>query len=174
MIIESNPLLGVIDFRNMPFTLDMKWGVVRLALSKLAEAIEHSYKPEVVIGILEGGQIPARMLSKLFGLTSEFILHEYKRHYFLGKLIPEIVDRNIKSNVAGKAILLVDDFCDTGVTMKNCEEHLFDKCKIKSLRKAVIVRKVRTDAFLPDYFAYETNYPIRFPWEREEVEWNER
>src|SRR5260370_37429274 len=67
--------------------------------------------------------------------------------------------------VTGRRILLVDETCDTGATMK------LGLAAVRELKPAAVKTAVsfRTGDYKPDFYALETGSFIILPWEREVI-----
>jgi hypothetical protein len=67
--------------------------------------------------------------------------------------------------VTGKRVLLVDETCDTGQTMK------LALAALRELRPAAVKSAVsfRTGDYQPDFVALETDNFIILPWDREVI-----
>ncbi len=123
-------------------------------IKALAEKID--WQPEVIIGIVRGGLVPARLLSsylkvkKMYCLSVEKVGEERK------------VMTEIKADLAGKKVILVEDMLETGrslIVAKNYLESLGATVKTACLYTMPI------SEIKPDYSLKEIDKPIGFPWE---------
>ena len=128
----------------------------------LALKVARDYAPDVVVGIATAGVVPGATIAAI--LDVEFASITVSRRYqsetvretpaVFGEVPPVVRDRHV---------LLVDEVCDSGDTMR--------------LARAAIVNagatEVRTAAafstgvFQPDYHALATESMIVLPWDRE-------
>jgi hypoxanthine phosphoribosyltransferase len=67
--------------------------------------------------------------------------------------------------IQGRRVLIVDETCDTGSTMKLALSEV-KNLKPKAVKTAV---SFRTGPYLPDYHAFETSNFIILPWDREVI-----
>ncbi len=118
----------------------LNWNDVDRAINRLVASIHTSgIKFEAVGGLPRGGLIAAVMLSHRLS-------------------IPFVAQANIAS-VAGD-ILVVDDICDTGETLKN---------KVAGFTATLHYKP--TASFTPDFYAKEVGTEwIVYPWERKDSE----
>jgi hypothetical protein len=114
-----------------------------------------------VVGVARGGLIPAVRLCHLLG-DREFRTIHVKHYHGRGRLKRPKLISDIKP-LEGK-ILLVDDVADTGKSLRFVLDHVKKKCK-GEIRVATIVRKPHSDP-KPDYFVFETDKWVVFPWEK--------
>jgi hypoxanthine phosphoribosyltransferase len=70
------------------------------------------------------------------------------------------------ATIRGRSILLVDETCDTGSTMK------LALSEVRALRPAEVRTAVsfKTGEYAPDYHAFETDSFIILPWDREIIQ----
>ncbi len=140
--------------------LSMSWEEVDEALLKLAKKVRRDFDPDVIVGVARGGLVPAVRLSHLLGDKEFRVIHVkyYKGRRRLNK--PELIS-DIKA-LDGK-VLLVDDVADTGTSLSFVLQHLKKK-RATDVRTATIAYKPRA-GLKPDYYAFETNKWVVFPWE---------
>ncbi|HEX9895228.1 MAG TPA: phosphoribosyltransferase family protein, partial [Gemmatimonadales bacterium] len=67
--------------------------------------------------------------------------------------------------VAGRSVLLVDETCDSGHTLKLALNEVLGR-RPREVRTAV---SIRTGQYEPDFYALETDKLIVLPWDREVV-----
>lgn len=143
----------------------MGWDEVDKAVTALASAVKRDFDPDVIVGIARGGLIPAVRLSHLLGDRLLRVIHlRYYKGANLRTEKPELladVDR-----LSGK-VLLVDDVADTGVSLEFALDHLKGK-GAEEIRVATIACKSKS-RFRPDYYVFETDKWIVFPWEEAPV-----
>ena len=146
-------------------------------IERLALRVQSSHwQPDVIVGILRGGIVPAVYLSHL--LKAPLVAIEWStRDDAVGKEIPENLLGYLYSDAN---ILLVDDICDSGLTLSEIYEELGDAYKQKhyalsslgNLRSLVIHYNEGQENFAPDYFEYKINKAkdnvwLVYPWEIE-------
>ncbi len=142
----------------------LHWTKVDEAIWTLTDDVRKDYEVDIIVGIARGGLIPAVRMSHLMDnilmrvMDVKFYTDIEKR-----KEVPEITVP-LTEPVAGKCVLIVDDVADTGKTLKVVKEDLLKK-GAKEVRIAVIAKKPQsiTD---PDYYIFETDKWIIFPWEK--------
>ncbi|HRP09019.1 MAG TPA: phosphoribosyltransferase family protein, partial [Gemmatimonadales bacterium] len=69
-------------------------------------------------------------------------------------------------SLRGKRVLLVDETCDSGDTIR-LALHELQQVGPAEIRSAV---SFRTGSYMPDFFAFETDKAIVLPWDREIIE----
>ncbi len=77
-----------------------------------------------------------------------------------------VITQSIRSDIAGKRVLVIDDVADTGNSLQTIGEYLESK-KAKSLRVATLYVKPWSKA-MPHYYVSTTSAWIIFPWELHE------
>ena len=97
-------------------------------VGELADTISQDYsgKDTVVVGILQGAYAFTRDLSKMlaFPVSPEFIRISRYQKPFTGEV--EIVE-DLKQNITGRHVLLVEDIVDTGLTLNFLVQILLDR-----------------------------------------------
>lgn len=145
----------------------MTWQDVEKALEAMAITIKEDYDPDLIIGVARGGLIPAVRLSHLLNDCLMRIIHvKYYKNVNETRDEPEIFWSDI-GDLKGK-ILVVDDVADTGDTLKVVTDHLGDKLD-GEMRICTVVYKP-SSKIKPDYYVYETDGWVVFPWEEAPVE----
>jgi len=122
--------------------LQVDWPFFGELCRALALRIFREYDPELVVGIAKAGVIP-------------------------GAVVASILQRDFASiaitREAGKRVLIVDETCDTGDTMK------LALAAVRDLQPAAVKTAVsfRTGDYKPDFYALESENFIILPWDRE-------
>lgn len=148
--------------------LYVTWEEIEEASAELARKIvESGFKPDIIVGILRGGIIPARLLADELGVEEMGVMEVklYKgvgvrreKPYLKQPLIADIFERNV---------LIVDDVSDTGLTLQLALNaiSLYDP---KSVRSATLFIKPWT-RLVPNYYFKTTDKWVVFPWNKREV-----
>lgn len=144
----------------------MSWYDVEKAVTALATTLEREFVPELIVGIARGGLIPAVRLSHLLGDKLLRMIHiKFYKGVDLRQEKPELLADVGK---LPKKVLIVDDVADTGETLEFVREHVRRK-GAKEVRVATIAYKPRSK-LKPDYYVFETDKWIVFPWEEMPVQ----
>ena len=143
----------------------------------LRQMNSENFTPSVVVGIARGGLVPATMLSHYLGKPLQVINYSLRDN-----MISHISEVNDIANrlFRGENILLVDDICDSGATLRK----VFDEVKdlIDQLdeftsmdwkdrfRVGVLWNNISQDVFEPNYVGREISRAederwVIFPYE---------
>ncbi len=142
---------------------EIPWSRLGNLLIQLAEMIWKDWQPEVVVGIAKGGVIPGVFLSSAYR-ADFFPIKLSSRHN------EEIVSQEPvwyvypTDQVRGKKVLLVDDICVAGRTLKIATEEI-KKLGAKEIMTATLA--VHHGSVYPDYYILETDGLIVWPWDRD-------
>lgn len=142
----------------------VSWNDVMTHLLHIVESMgKDGFKPDVVVGIMRGGVIAARLIGDLLGVDS-ISLMEIKFYKGIGEQRerPEVT-QPLTINVEGKRVLVIDDIADSGNTMKTAIDYIREM-KPLQVKTATLLLKPWT-SFRPDYYGGETTMWIVFPWE---------
>ena len=122
------------------------------------------YQPEIVLGIAKAGVIPGVVVASI--LQCDFVSMVVTRND------PEsqpVLVTGPPASIRGRRILVVDETCDTGSTMK------LALSEVRALRPAEVKSAVsfKTGEYTPDFHAFETDNFIILPWDREIIQGGE-
>lgn len=137
--------------------LQVDWPFFGELCRVLALKVFREYDPEVVIGIAKAGVIPGAVVASILqrDFASIAITREGGGSVIAGP--PRLV--------TGKRVLLVDETCESGNTMKLALAALREQ-KPAAVKTAV---SFKTGTFKPDYFALENENFIILPWDLEVI-----
>lgn len=138
--------------------LEVDWPFFGEICRALALKVAHAYQPEVVLGIAKAGVIPGVVVASI--LQVEFASMAVTRRDAGGE--PMLI-AGPPATIKGRRVLLVDETCDTGSTLKLALNEV-RALRPKEVRTAV---SFKTGAFIPDFHAFETENLIILPWDRE-------
>ena len=129
------------------------------------------WKPDYIVGITRGGNVPATILSNITGIRCE-ALKVALRDGESGKS-DDSIEWMAEDALKGKKILLVDDINDTGATFK----WISDDWKLNgragaynNVRFAVLTENLSSDFDGVNYWCHEVNKAeedvwLVYPWE---------
>src|SRR5881409_3950975 len=147
--------------RNPPRgVLQVDWPFFGELCRALALKVFRDYDPELVIGIAKAGAIPGSVVASI--LQRDFASMTITRE--AGGSRPVLIAGPPRL-VAGRRVLIVDETCDSGDTMKLALN------AVRELKPAAVKTAVsfRTGPYQPDFYALETDNFIILPWDREVI-----
>lgn len=150
---------GTRPARKLPHgVLQVDWPFFGELCRALALRIFREYDPELVIGIARAGVIPGAVVASI--LQRDFASIAITREASGAR--PTVIAGPPRI-VAGKRVLIVDETCDTGDTMK------LALAAVRELKPAAVKTAVsfRTGDYKTDFFALESDNFIILPWDRE-------
>lgn len=144
------------------------WDEIEDAVFHIGEAlVKNNYIPDVIVAVLTGGIIPAKLLSDLLDIkTIRYI--EIKFYRSVGMTVNKPVIRSVYTDsLEGKKVLIVDDVSDTGETLESVSNILtmFNPSKILS---ATLYLKTWSKR-IPDFYYKQVDKWIIFPWDKWDV-----
>lgn len=141
--------------------LEVDWAFFGELCRALAMHVARDYQPEIVLGIAKAGVIPGVVVASI--LQSEFTSMAVTRRE--ADEAPVLVS-GPPTTIRGRRILVVDETCDTGSTMKLALN------EVRALHPAEVRTAVsfKTGDYVPDFFAFETENFIILPWDREIIQ----
>jgi len=144
----------------------VSWDDVEQACRVIHEQmLRDGYRPDVLIGLLRGGIVPARIFSDMFDILIDFFALDVKLYDGVNSRRDKPVIRSFFSldEIQGcKKILVVDDIWDSGKTMNA----VLDMLKGRDVTTATVFWKEGAEK-MPDYchsIAAKDEW-IVFPWD---------
>lgn len=128
----------------------------------LAVRVAREWEPELVVGIAIAGVVPGAAVSAILDVPFYSILVSRRYHTEHIRETPAVFGA-APSEVRGKRVLVVDQTCDSGATMRLAVSAV-GNAGASEVRTAV---SFKTGSFAPDYFALATQSMIVLPWDRE-------
>lgn len=148
--------------------LTLSWKDIEEASIAIAEKITYSgFSPQVIVGVLRGGWIPARILSDLLDVREVGAL-EIKFYKGIEERSERpVITQPLVCDVKDKNVLIVDDVADTGKSLQVAlgAVSLYGPKQIKSASLYVKPWSV----IVPDFYYAQTDKWIIFPWEKRET-----
>jgi uncharacterized protein len=144
--------------------LEVDWPFFGELCRALALRVARDYEPEIVLGIAKAGVIPGVVVASI--LQTEFSSMAVTRQEEGAQ--PVLVSGPPPS-IRGRRVLIVDETCDTGSTMK------LALSEVRALHPSEVRTAVsfKTGEFAPDFHAFETDNFIILPWDREIIQGGE-
>lgn len=138
--------------------LQVDWPFFGELCRALALKVYHAYDPDLVLGIAKAGVIPGAVIASI--LQRDFASMAISRSESGAR---PVVIAGPPKLVTGRRVLVVDETCDTGDTMK------LALAAVRDLQPAAVKTAVsfRTGPYAPDFHALETDSFIILPWDRE-------
>ena len=146
-------------------TFHVDWLLFGELSRALALKVAREFNPDLVIGIATAGVVPGAVVASMIHrpfrsmIVSRRYLSETVRSTpaVFGEAPPE---------ARGANVLVVDETCDSGETMRLAVAALLN-AGAKDVRTAV---SIRTGEYEPDYAALETPSNVVLPWDREIIQ----
>lgn len=155
-----SPRHTVVDDAHGVVTVD--WPLFGELSRALALKVARDYDPELVVGVATAGAIPGAVIAAI--LDREFHSMLVSRRYRAERVrATPTVFGAVPPGVRGRRVLLVDETCDTGDTMRLAVAALVN-AGAAEVRTAV---GFRTGPYEPDFHALATESMIVLPWDRE-------
>jgi hypoxanthine phosphoribosyltransferase len=141
--------------------LEVDWPFFGELCRGLALRVASQFDPEIVVGIAKAGVIPGAVISSI--IQRDFTSMAVTRSR--SDVRPTLVTAPPPASINGRRVLLVDETCDSGDTLK------LALATVRELRPAAVRTAVSfaTGAYEPDFSAMKTRSAIILPWDREVV-----
>ena len=142
---------------------EIPWSRLGHLLTALLNTVQQSFRPELVVGIAKGGVIPAVYASSAFGVDVLPIKLSSRKNE---RIISETPIWHVypTDQVRGRRVLLVDDICVAGRTLRMATDELHRRgaTAVRTATLAVHHASVR-----PDFCILETDALVLWPWDRD-------
>ncbi|MEO8089549.1 MAG: phosphoribosyltransferase family protein [Gemmatimonadales bacterium] len=145
-------------------TLEVDWPFFGEICRALALRVAKEYQPEVVLGIAKAGVIPGVVVASI--MQCDFASMVVTRNESGAE--PVLVT-GPPASIRGRRVLVVDETCDTGSTMK------LALSEVRALQPSQVKSAVsfKTGDYAPDFHAFATDNFIVLPWDREIIQGGE-
>src|SRR5689334_23575822 len=141
---------------------EVEWPMFGELSRALALKVVRDYDPEIVVGIATAGVVPGAVVAAI--LDREFHSIIVSRRYQAESVRESpAVFGAVPQAVRGRRVLIVDETCDSGATMRLAVAAIVN-AGAATVRTAV---SFRTGAYEPDFHALATDSTIILPWDRE-------
>ena len=146
--------------------LELSWELFGELCRVLAIRVARDYDPDIVVGIAAAGVIPGAVVAAM--LQKEFYTIKITRREDDDNVRhrPEVLSA-APPQLVGKRVLLVDEICDSGDTMRLALAAVRDVLPAEVCTATSLVRE---GGYQPDYCALVTDGVVVFPWDREVVD----
>jgi len=144
--------------------LEVDWPFFGELCRALALRVAREYQPEIVLGIAKAGVIPGVVVASI--MQCDFTSMVVTRRDADSQ---PILVSGPPPSIKGRRVLVVDETCDTGSTMKLALSEVRAR-KPSEVRSAV---SFKTGDYAPDFHAFETENFIILPWDREIIQGGE-
>lgn len=139
---------------------DACWG-----LSKQIRLYEMNI--DIIVGVARGGLMPANTMSQMLDIplipvsySSKTGKGDDKNHH------------NMLPDISNKTILLLDDICDSGHTLREIATHYANKDDLTVFTAAIYYKQHRQPVIIPNLIWVsipEDSGWVHFPWERDKL-----
>jgi hypoxanthine phosphoribosyltransferase len=150
------------SFDQTKGVIDVEWPFFGELSRGLALKVSRGYDPELVLGVATAGVIPGAVIAAI--LNREFHSIVVSRRFKADRIrqTPAVLGA-APGDVRGRRVLIVDETCDTGDTLRLAVAAVVN-AGAETVRTAVAFR---TGEFKPDYWGLATESTIILPWDRE-------
>ena len=141
---------------------EVEWPMFGELSRALALRVVRDYDPEVVIGVATAGVVPGAVIAAIMDREFHSIIVSRRYHSDSIRETPAVFGA-VPAAVRDRRVLIVDETCDSGVTMRLAVSAVVN-AGATEVRTAVAFK---TGPFEPDYHALATESTIVLPWDRE-------
>jgi hypoxanthine phosphoribosyltransferase len=128
----------------------------------LAVRVARDWMPDVIVGIATAGVVPGAAVAAILDLPFHSILISRRPHADEARETPAVFGA-APSDVRGRRVLVVDETCDSGATLRLAVGAIVN-AGAREVRTAV---SILTGSYTPDYHAFATQAMIVLPWDRD-------
>ena len=142
---------------------EVEWPLFgELSRALALKVVRASYDPELIVGIATAGVVPGAVISAILDREFHSIVVSRRYQSEVVRETPAIFGA-APIAVRGRRVLIVDETCDSGATMRLAVSAIVDTGAVE-VRTAVAFR---TGRYEPDYHALATESEIVLPWDKE-------
>jgi hypoxanthine phosphoribosyltransferase len=141
---------------------EVDWPLFGELSRALALRVARAYDPEVVIGVATAGVVPGAVVAAILDRDFHSLIVSRRYRTDHARETPEVFGE-VPSVVRDRRVLIVDETCDSGDTIKLAVAAVLN-AGAAEVRTAV---SFKTGEFEPDFHALATESAIVLPWDRE-------
>lgn len=141
---------------------EVDWPLFGEISRALALRVSREFDPELVIGVATAGVVPGAVVAAMLGRPFHSILVSRRYKAEAVRETPAVMGA-APHEVRGKRVLIVDETCDSGQTLRLAISAIVNAGAV-DVRTAI---SFKTGDYRPDYFALETESEIVLPWDKE-------
>lgn len=150
---QADPAKGV---------LHVEWPFFGELSRALALKVAREWDPQVVVGVAPAGVIPGAVVAAILDREFHSILVSRRYHSETVRETPAVLGA-APHEVRGKRVLIVDETCDTGSTLRLAIAAIIN-AGATEVRTAV---SFKTGPYDADFHALASESSIILPWDRE-------
>lgn len=142
--------------------INVEWPFFGELSRGLALKVSRKFDPDLVLGIATAGVIPGAVVAAILNREFHSIVVSRRFHSETVRATPAVLSA-APSEVRGKKVLIVDETCDTGDTIR------LAVAAVKNAGASAVKTAVafKTGEYKPDFHALATESTIILPWDRE-------
>jgi uncharacterized protein len=141
---------------------EVEWPLFGELSRALALKVARSYDPEIVVGIATAGVVPGAVIAAILGREFHSMVVSRRFGSSMIRETPAVLSA-APSSVRDRRVLVVDETCDTGDTLRLAVAAMVN-AGAAEVRTAV---GFLTGSYEPDFHALATESTIVLPWDRE-------
>ncbi|HEY0995565.1 MAG TPA: phosphoribosyltransferase [Gemmatimonadaceae bacterium] len=141
---------------------EVDWPLFGELSRALALKVAREWDPDLVVGIATAGVIPGATIAAILDREFHSIIVSRRYHAERVRETPAVFGE-VNPGVRGQRVLVVDETCDSGTTMRLAVAAIVN-AGAADVRTAVAFR---TGSYEPDFHALATESTIVLPWDRE-------
>ena len=141
---------------------EVEWPMFGELSRALALKVVRSYDPEIIVGVALAGVVPGAVIAAILDREFHSIIVSRRYQAEVAREAPAVFG-TAPVAVKGKRVLIVDETCDSGATMRLAVSSIVD-AGAREVRTAVAFK---TGPYEPDFHALAIESEIVLPWDRE-------
>ena len=136
----------------------MSWESLEVELKKVADKVRHTqYEPDIIVGIIRGGLVPARILSTMLNVRKMHTLSLKRNEDGTREITAGILE-----DIRGMRVLLIEDMLETGRGLIQGKQYL---SSLGAEVKTACLYVMPISEIEPDFYLKRVNQVQVFPWE---------
>ena len=142
--------------------INVEWPFFGELSRGLALKVSRKFDPEIVLGIATAGVIPGAVIAAILNREFHSVVVSRRFRAETVRATPAVLSA-VSQDVRGKRVLIVDETCDTGDTIR------LAVAAVKNAGASAVKTAVafKTGEYKPDFHGLATESTIILPWDRE-------
>ncbi len=144
--------------------MHVEWPLFGELSRALALKVAREYDPDIVVGVATAGVVPGAVVAAMLGREFHSIVVSRKYRAEGPRDTPAVFGA-APQEVRGKRVLIVDETCDSGDTLRLAVGAIVNA----GAAEVKTTVGFRTGSYEPDFHALATSSTIVLPWDREVI-----
>lgn len=145
-------------------TMIVEWPLFGELSRALALKVSREFDPDIVVGVATAGVVPGAVVAAMLDRPFHSIIVSRRYRATTVRERPAVLSA-APAEVVGKRVLIVDETCKDGETLRLAVAAIING----GASEVLTAVSFKTGSYKPDFYGFETEAAIVLPWDREQI-----